>query len=400
MADASHWRYVAEGRDGRTVKGRLAGASQEAVAEHLRAEGLRPVLIRQARGRLGGSGPGRLSRKQYTRMVRALADLLGSGIPLRETLAMLARREKSGPVKAFLSRIEARVASGETLTAALRADPLDLPRLLPAISSAGEASGQLARSLDELAGQMEADDAVRAEITGQLVYPLALLALIFATLAFLAWFVLPQFDALFANTGAPPPPETAAILAAGKVIRTGGVWIAIAVLLALLAGHRLLGARPQIGDRIAGAVPIVRGVRARLDTARYCRSLSLLLAAGQPLARAEPVARSAVASPTRRAALAAAGERLRSGQSFARALREENALPEEIYGFVELGEKTGRLSALLARAADMYESEARQTLKRTVELLGPAMTAILGLFVAAVIASVISGVLSLNEVVY
>ncbi|PWE18717.1 hypothetical protein DDZ18_03755 [Marinicauda salina] len=400
MTDGVSWRYVAEARDGRTVKGRLPGASEQAVADRLRADGLRPVLIRQARGRLFGSGPPRLSPKQYARVVRSLADLLGSGIPLRDALAMLVRREKDGRTKALLSRLEARVSAGDSLTAALRADPLDPPRLLPAISSAGEASGELAASLDQLASQMEADQAVRAEITGQLVYPAALLALIFATLVFLAWFVLPQFDSLFANTGAPPPPETAAILAAGKAIRAAGLWIALAVLLGLLGGRRVLEARPGVGDRIAGAIPVMRGVRAKLDTARYCRSLSLLLAAGQPLARAEPVARSAVASPIRRAALVAAGERLRSGQSFASALRDEAALPEEIAGFVELGEKTGRLAALLARAADIYESEARQTLKRTVELLGPAMTAILGLFVAAVIASVISGVLSLNEVVY
>ena len=391
---------MAESRDGRTVKGRLAGASEHAVARQLREDGLRPVRIRQARGRLVGSGPARLPRKHHTRIVRALADLLGSGIPLREALAMLARREKAGAVRAFLSRLETRVAGGDSLTAALKTDPLDLPALLPAVTAAGEASGELAGALDQLAAQMEADDATRAEITGQLVYPLALLALIFATLVFLAYFVLPQFDALFANTGAAPPPETAAVLAAGEAIRAAGLWMALGALFMLLAGRRLLAARPAIGDRIAAAIPVVRGVRIKLDAARYCRSLSLLLAAGQPLARAEPVARSAVASPLRRAALAAAAERLRSGQSFARALREERALPEEIAGFVELGEKTGRLAALLARAADLYEGEARQTLKRSVELLGPAMTAILGLFVAAVIASVISGVLSLNEVVY
>jgi len=293
-----------------------------------------------------------------------------------------------------------RVAEGDSLTAALEADPLDLPALLPAIVAAGEASGELAGALDELAGQMEADDRVRAEITGQLVYPFALLALIFATLVFLAWFVLPQFDSLFANAGAPPPPETAAVLAAGSAIRGAGLWMALAVLIALLAGRRLLEARPAIADRIAEAIPLVRGVRARLDTARYCRSLSVLLGAGQPLARAEPVARSAVASALRRARLSRAGERIRSGQGFARALREERALPEEIAGFAELGENTGRLGALMARASDLYEGEARETLRRAVQLLGPAMTAILGLFVAAVIASVISGVLSLNQVVY
>ncbi len=137
-----------------------------------------------------------------------------------------------------------------------------------------------------------------------------------------------------------------------------------------------------------------------LEAARYCRTLGLLLTSGQPLSRAESVARSALGSSELRARYARAGDAVRAGESLSAALGRENVLPAQALRFIELGERTGRLDAMLTRAAQLHDREVRTMLKRSVELIGPVMIAILGLCVGGVIAAVMSGVLSLNEVVY
>lgn len=399
MAEA-RWKYVAETRDGGSVRGYHDGPDETAIAARLRSDGLRPVSIRRERGGLGKGAGAPIPERVYARLVRGLADLVQAGIPVRDALAALARRERHARAAAFLSRLGERLDAGSGLAAAIAEDPARPPRLLAAMIAAGEATGQLGTVLDRLATQMEAGQALRSELSGQMIYPLAVLGLITLTLVFLSYVVLPQFEVLFRNAGAEPPRETALVFAAGAGLRTFGVWIALALLAGLLLGRRLAERLPGLGDRLIEPLPVIGQARRKLDAARYGRALGLLLESGQPLSRAEPVARSLVASPLRRAALARAGGRIRDGQALAPALGAEKALPEEMIAFVELGEKTGRLGALLERGAELHEAEARRLLKRSVELLGPAMVAILGLFVAAVIASVMSGVLSLNEVVY
>ena len=91
---------------------------------------------------------------------------------------------------------------------------------------------------------------------------------------------------------------------------------------------------------------------------------------------------------------------MREGEALSVALARQQVLPPETLRFIELGEKTGRLDGMLTRAAILHDREIRILLKGVVEFVGPAMIALLGLCVGGVIAGVMVGVLSLNEVVF
>ena len=148
------------------------------------------------------------------------------------------------------------------------------------------------------------------------------------------------------------------------------------------------------------AAPLAGPLLVKADAARYVRTLSLLLSAGYALVRAEPVARATVRLDIVRARLEAAAGEVREGRGFADALMRHKALPGEMLRLAELGETSGKLSLMLMRAGELAERDVRLALKRTGELIGPAMIAILGIAVGLIIAAVMSGVLSLNEVVY
>lgn len=400
MGEPALWRYVAEAPGGEARRGELRAASESDAAAALRADGLVPVSLKPARAPGRGASRARLTMAEHARIMRALADLVGAAIPVRDALKALARRESRARPRAFLARLAARVEAGDGLGDALKADPADPPRLAAAMVAAGEASGRLGDALDTLADELEAGVALRAELSGQLIYPGAVLVLFVATLGFLSFLVLPQFETLFRNASGGPPPETAFVLGAGAVIRAGGPWIMLGGLITVLAAGRLFAARPDLGGAVLDRLPFVAGVRGDLDAARYARVLALLLDNGRTLARAEPVARGLVLSPDRRARLERAAASMRDGAPPGAALREQAALPAEMIDFFDLGERTGQLAKLLNRAARLYDLRSRRAVKRAVELLGPALIAVLGVVMAGLIGAVMSGVLSLNEVVY
>jgi len=397
-----NWRYVAERNNGQIVKGQLSATSENEALRKIRAMGVSPVELAPAgqEDSVFSGGRARLNHKETLEFVRSMADLIGAGIPVRDALASLVAREKRPVLKRFLERVEGQVRGGEALSAALEADPARLPRAVIALTKAGEASGLLGRNYSDLSAQMEEEDALRQELTGQLAYPIALIVLISLTLVFLSYFVLPQFETIFSDSGAIPPAETRFVLSAGEFLRNYAVWIPVGGLLIFMA-MRTLAYRYQVGlDAFVANIPVMGRVLSKMDSARYCRTLGLLLSTGAPLAQAEAVARSSVNSQRIRNRHGQAAEAVRSGEKLSIALTNAGALPDDALRFIELGEKTGQLDVMLTRSAQLYEREIRNTLKNTVELIGPLMIAILGICVGGVIAAVMSGVLSLNDVVF
>jgi len=65
-----------------------------------------------------------------------------------------------------------------------------------------------------------------------------------------------------------------------------------------------------------------------------------------------------------------------------------------------VGEETGRLDELLVEAADSLDREAQGTLDRLLSVMVPSITIAMGAIVAGLIASVLVGILSLNDLAF
>ena len=99
----------------------------------------------------------------------------------------------------------------------------------------GEASGNLAGVLAELASYLERSKAVRGSVVSALIYP-AILAVVAALSIFIMLgFVVPEFEALFEDMGDALPLLTRIIVGLGDIVAVWG-W----VLLVAQFGWRLV----------------------------------------------------------------------------------------------------------------------------------------------------------------
>jgi general secretion pathway protein F len=73
--------------------------------------------------------------------------------------------------------------------------------------------------------------------------------------------------------------------------------------------------------------------------------------------------------------------------------------PDLAEQMIRIGEATGRLDSMLLRLADLLESEVQRTLDRSLSLLVPFLTLLLGGVVAGIIASVMLAVLGVNDLI-
>jgi type II secretory pathway component PulF len=377
------WRYLAENASGGVERGEILASNSTKASQLLAAQGIVAVEVREVGSSGGSETSGRLPSAHIADFTEDLAELLGAALSIHDALASLAEGETRRRLREFILRLEARVRGGHSLSASMKADPATPPRILVAMTAAGEESGQLAATLSDLAVRFRAEQALKRDLAGQLAYPAVLVCLIYLTLVFLAFIVLPQF-----------------VIGVGAFLRTYAIWIPVAVVGLAWLARTAIARFPIAATRIRRTLPIVGPALWKLDAAAFARTLGVLVKAGLPVNRAEHVARDAVADPGMRDGMSRAADRVRGGTALSRALDEQNILPGDLIRQIRLGEETGELDVFLLRTADRYERMARSRLSRALELLGPVLIVILGACVAGVIAAVMSGVLSLNDAVF
>lgn len=392
------FHYRALDRAGSLVTGEKSAESEAAVLDWLKSRDLVPLGAKRAaaEGRFRLTLTGGLSAARRAVLTRELAVLLEAGLTLDQALSLLQRSARSSEAQ-LLERILTRVQGGEALSGALKAE--NFPADYQAMVRAGEASGSLPVVLDRLAGQLERAHRLRASVQGQLIYPAILTLAAIGSVIVLMTVVVPAFQPLFAEAGRELPPITRAMIALAGGARIGGPLLALVLLGSALFLSRLERTHP-LRRALAGLVlrlPILGALFIRLDASRFCRTLGTLVGNGVPLVAALGLARATLSNVTLAESIDRVADGVRRGQTIHRCLRGEASWPPLLPELCQVGEETGRLSGMMLKLADMLDEEAGQRLERLVTLLTPAITLLLGMLVAGVLAGLLQTILSVNE---
>ena len=159
---------------------------------------------------------------------------------------------------------------------------------------------------------------------------------------------------------------------------------------------RLVRDRREAWHRWLLTLPVVGRIRLGLATARVCRTLGALLGSGTPALPALTIATDAAGDAAVAVRLARARDRVSEGAAISTALGSTAAITEGAQQLVAIGEGSGRLPALLAKAAQLEERDAERRLKTLVTLLEPALILAFAGLVAFVAAALLQAVYSLR----
>jgi type IV pilus assembly protein PilC len=202
-------------------------------------------------------------------------------------------------------------------------------------------------------------------------------------------FVVPRFEQIFADLlrGAPLPPLTRAVVAAGELVRAHAVALGLGGAGAgwLVWRWAATAAGGRMVERLALALPVLGPLLLRARVARVARTLGTLLASGVPILEALRLARGTAGSPRLESALAGVEGRVGAGSSFAAAVAASGAFPPSVASLLEVGEETGRLAEMLGRIAEIHEEE----VDAAVAALGSVLEPLLIVLLAAVVGTIV-----------
>ena len=397
------FRYRAATSAGALKAGVLDGGSLADVLEQLRRSGLKPIEAVEVRtsasAALRPRRPGSASRATVAKTLGELAVMLDANITLDRALGVLAGNITRPADRALFLELRERVKEGQPLSKAMAQAEPGFPPIASAMAAAGEANGRPAAALAKLAETLERTEALRATIGSALVYPAMLLLIAAGVIALMLYWVVPQFETLFDDAGSNLPPMTRLVLGVSRAARSQGlVWLAGIVALGF-AVPRLL-AQPKVHEwvdrevlRVPGLGPLV----GMAETARFVRVLASLVEGGVALPDCLAIARRSLGNGHMAAAVGRVAEGLRQGGGLTDPLEATGVFPPLALSYLRTGEETAQLGLMLSRLADVLDREVRTRLERSIAVVTPLITVMMGAIVATVIASIMTAILGFDN---
>jgi len=397
---AKEFTFAWEGRDrsGKTVRGEMRAVSETVINASLRRQGIMVTKVQKRRLRRGR----KITDKDITLFTRQLSTMLRAGVPLLQSFDIVAKGSNNASVTKLFTEIRNDVETGSSLSQAFRKYPLYFDALYCNLVGAGEQAGILDDLLDRLASYKEKMLAIRGKIKSALFYPAAVILVAVIVVTVIMLFVVPAFKEVFENFGAGLPAPTQMVITMSDYfvenwhILFGSIGAAIYFLTQSLKRSPAV----QIAfDRMMLKLPVLGEILRKATIARWLRTLSTMFAAGVPLVEALDSVGGASGNYVYLTATKKIQQEVATGTSLTISMQNADVFPNMVLQMCAIGEESGALDSMLAKAAEIYEREVDEAVDSLSSLLEPMIMVILGVVIGGLVIAMYLPIFKLGAVV-
>lgn len=400
------FEYLAIDQKGQRHKGVLEGDAPRQIRQKLRDSGLIPIevtLITQ-------TNKHKITHKQFftsidvgelTLITRQFATLLSAGLQVEEALASVLEQAEKSAVKKVLASVHAKVVEGSSLAEAFATFPKVFPPIYRATVAAGEQTGHLDTVMNRLADYTEQQYFVQQKTRQALIYPIIMLIISFAIVAFLLVYVVPKIVNVFATTGQELPTTTKLLLSISYGAQHYGLMF-LGLLILFIIICRFFLRKPHIRyafELILLKIPILGNMLKIRDTARFSHTLGILSAAGVSVLEAFAISADVVSRLPIRAKIQIATTHIKEGDSIHHALKQTGYFTPMSVHLIASGEASGRLEMMLERSAHYQEQEVTRTTEIALALFEPLLILVMGGVVLFIVLAILLPIFSLSMIV-
>lgn len=400
------FEYQALDEAGKQRRGVLEGDTARQVRQKLREQGWIPLEVgeiarqEQSRRRTFSLSRG-ASPQEVALITRQLATLVGSGLPLEESLQAVAQQSEKPRLRRMMTAVRAKVMEGHSLAEGLAGFPRVFSEMYRATVAAGEQTGHLELVLERLADYTESRQHMRQKVQLALFYPIGLLIVAVSVVVLLLTYVVPKVVEVFSDVGQELPGLTKAMIAISAFLRDHGIWLALIIALAVLAFSYAL--RSQNFRRRVHALllrlPLVGRLNRGINAGRFARTFAILAGSGVPGLDALRISAQVISNLPMRDAVQDAASRVREGSGISRALERSRQFPPMLLHLISSGEASGRLEQMLERAAVNQERETEGTIASILAVFEPVLILVMGGIVLLIVMSILMPIFQLNQLV-
>ena len=320
---------------------------------------------------------------------RQLATLIDSGLPLLRALTVLAKQERDKVLKKTIGNLSDAVQGGSTFSEGLAQHPRIFNDLYVNMVRAGEVGGVLELVLTRLAEFQEKAQKIKNKVKAAMVYPVIVMVLAVAILAFLLVFIVPKFEQIFKDMlgDKPLPTITLFVIGVSNVVKEHwGVLLFLIVIsfIGMKVLGRTRGGRAAL-DRIKLRAPLFGDLLRKTAISRFSRTLGTLVTSGVPILQALNITRETAGNTVIAGAISQVHDSVKEGESIVQPLEASGAFPPMVISMIDVGEETGQLPEMLLKIAEVYDDEVDNSVAGLTSMLEPIMIVFLALVVGTIV---------------
>lgn len=396
------FNFIAIDRSGKRVRSSLEASSLETAKSSLRGAGYTILDIKEqtALNRdIELPFLGNPKAKDMAVFCRQFVSILRAGVSVASILSMLGQQTANKKLKAAIRDMQADVEKGETLAASMRRHPKIFPSILVNMVAAGEASGNLEESFQQMEHYFDRAKRTKGQVTSAMIYPCVLIVVMIGVLIVMMTKIIPSFLKTFEEMDAELPKITLAVMAVCDWFQAWW-WLLLLVLVFLVVGgilfHRTDKGRHFFGW-LARKFPVVGNLTVKSACATFCRTMEVLIGSGLTLTDSLELASSNMSNIYYYEAVREARGMVAEGTPLRDSLERTGLFPAMVSNLVGIGEETGDLQGMMGKVADYYDEEVEEATKKLLNLMEPAIIIFMAVFVLIIVLSIYLPMISMTK---
>lgn len=399
-----YYTYYGTDQHGKKVKGTMSATNKITLHNFLASEGINVYKVEKNimanfLKKIGYEREHVLSTKDLIFWLTQVATYLKAGITLNDTIKLMTKQASKDPnKKKIYEAISYELTLGENFSTALAHQGNIFPSLLINMIKSAEATGELIKTLDDMANYYTEIDKTRKEMVSAIIYPTILLVFAIAVLTFIMIYVIPEFIKVYNNAGITVSGFTLTIINISKFI-TSNINSIIVVLLVVIIGMLILyknskGFRKAI-QTFGMHIPFFGNIIIYHEITLFTKTFASLLKNSVYITNSMEILTNITNNEVYKDIMIETISNIASGEKISLSFENKWCVPDVAYYMIVTGESTGELSLMMEKVANYYSDLHKSKVTNLKSFLEPIMIVILALIVGIVILAVVIPMFSL-----
>lgn len=376
--------YKAIDPQGEIVKGSIEGSDINFVYNSISSAGLYILNVRRSnrliRFVVNKFKDWGIKTRDIIEFANNLSIMLRAGLPLLTSLDDISGTVENRGFRRRLMDIKRMIELGSNFSGALSLHKDIFPEIFIHLVSVGEETGQLDKSLSDVAVHLQRMEDLKAAIKRALMYPAFAVVTTTGALVFWLVYVLPQITGFFKEMGVKVPMITQLLISTSNFTRAN--WYILMLTPLVISGVlKLMSGKEAVKyyiDMVKLKMPIVKLIVFNRLQALFAEQLRIMLQAGLTIDRCFDIMIKVIPNAVFRRALLAVREDILLGGRIHEAIGKHTIFPNLVTRLIAIGEETGNLTEQLNYLSEEFIKRLNDISQRMEKMIEPIVIIVIG----------------------
>ena len=396
-AEKQVYKYYVKDKKGKYITGYFPAFSKMDVYSYLNDEGYVIYEIstdKQIAFLHGGmlSSKSKMKTKDLVFWLTQLCTYLKAGIPLTDSVRVLAQQDSRTKYKALYQSMVYELTMGATFSDTLERQGSCFPALLVNMIKSAELAGTIEETLDQMAQYYQEIEDNRRAIISAVAYPCVVLVFAIGIVIFMLSYIVPKFVDVYESMGAALNPVTVITLKISAFITTKWMYvvsIVVVLVVSYIVCFRKIKAFRKTMQGFYMRFPALGNIIVYKEVGMFSRTFASLLKNNVLISDSIDVLAKITQNELYKDLMISTVNSLVKGNKMSETFKDNWIIPDIAYFMIVTGESTGDLAAMLDKVADFYTKQQKNSVAMIKTFIEPVMIIFLAVSVGFILVAIL-----------